>query len=121
MDFIYTTDLDLQVTGDKYDFGGTGETELINALFTDERVNGKRGYWFDITQSKLWVKIEQSRYRDIDINEIEEYATRVANKIEELGIYEKVYISVKKLDGFAEMEVKCKNDNRIVFNRKYKV
>jgi len=121
MDLRYTKDMDLEIVDGEYVSEELGETTFLSGIFTDARVGNRRGYWADIIQSKVWSKIEQSRYRDIDLLEIREFASQTATELEKKGIYDKIYIDVLRENGFTRMEVECKKQNKTVFSRKYKV
>jgi phage gp46-like protein len=98
-----------------------GESTLIQALFSDDRVNNQRGYWGnDIILSELW-QYDQSRINQDTANEIREDVQNVCNKLVKNKIYDKINTQVTQNDTSFTIRITAYNKNMIVLDRKFRV
>lgn len=118
MDFKLDDNLDLNVTDGIYTEQQDGETTMLQAFFTDTRINGLRGYWLEIQSSEIW-KHEQSRLTDETARDLNETAKEVAKELVEIKLYEKITTETFIDDGVLTLQIKCYNDKKITFDRKF--
>jgi phage gp46-like protein len=120
MDFGLEDNLDMQVVDDEYVSQQNGEATLINAFFTDARVNEKRGYWLDIMASDIWT-YEQSRLTNQIATELTDTAKEIADDLVKDGLYRRIDVEAYITDMIMTLDVKCYDDKGIVVDRKFAI
>lgn len=121
MDFKLTDDLDLLVEDNIYQEQEDGETTLIQAFFTDERVNGRRGYWLDIQQSDIW-QYDQARLTQETANNLNETAREIANDlVDNVGLYDRIETKTFIDDGILTLQIKAYNNKILEIDRKFAI
>ena len=120
IDFALADNLDIKMVDGEFLAQENGEATVINAFFTDSRVNKMRGYWLDITASEVWT-YEQSRLTENIANELTETAKEIAQKLVSDGLYQRVDAVASISDGVMSLYLKCYDEKRIVVNRKFSI
>lgn len=120
MDLKYTYELDLGVVDGEFQLQDNGEATTINAFFSDARYAEQRGYWLPILSTTLW-RYDQARVVDDTIMDIQETANNISRELVKQGVYDKLDAEVK-LDGmYVILYIQGYNDNKMSFNRKFRI
>lgn len=120
MDILLADNLDLGVENGTYGLQQDGETTLLQAFFTDARVNNQRGYWLDIKSSEVW-QFNQKRLTQQVVNDLQETAKEVADSLVNEGLYDRIETSVFIQDGVLTLQLKCYDKKNIIVNRKFAI
>ena len=120
IDLALQDNLDIKMIDGEVVLQENGETTLINAFFTDSRVNGLRGYWLDVRCSELWT-YEQSRLTENIANELTESAKEIAKELVEDGLYQRIDVVASITDAVMTLHIKCYDVKGIVVNRKFAI
>ena len=120
MDLLLDDNLDLGIENGTYGEQSDGETTLLQAFFTDARVNEKRGYWLDIKQSEIW-QFEQKRLTQETANDLNEIAKQIADSLVNEGLYDRINTSVSIGNGILTLQIMCYDKKNIVVNRKFAI
>lgn len=121
MDFKLTDNLDLALENNEYTVQEDGETTLIQAFFTDARVQKLRGYWLDIPTSDIW-QYDQKRLTQETANDLNETAREIAEElVENVGLYDRIETSAFIDDMILTLHIKAYNDKNIMIDRKFAI
>ena len=121
MDIGLTDELDFLVVDGEIVGQEENETTLLQAFFTDARVDNKKGYWLAIPKSDLWV-YDQSRLTQETANKLNQSARAVAKElVEVVKIYDRID-TLTFIDGSSMiLNIKAYNKNNIEINRNFKI
>lgn len=120
MDLKYTYELDLEIVDGEFQLQDNGEATTINAFFSDARYANQRGYWIQILSTTLW-RYDQSRVTDDTISDIQEIANNISRELVAQGVYDKLNAEVKLEGMYVILYIQGHNDNKINFNRKFRI
>ena len=118
MDLLLSDNLDLGVENGTYGEQQDGETTLLQAFFTDARVNNQRGYWLEIKASEVW-QYNQSRLTQEVADNLAETAKEIADTLVNEGLYDRIETRVFMDSGAMTLQLKCYDKKNIVVNRKF--
>lgn len=120
LDFALTDNLDIKMVGGEIVTQENGEATVINAFFTDSRVNKMRGYWLNLRSSEIWT-YEQSRLTKDTANELTESAREIAKELVDDGLYHRIDAVASISDNVMSLHIKCYDERQIVVNRKFSI
>lgn len=120
MDFLLTDSLDLGIGNGTYGLQQDGETTLLQAFFTDARVNNQRGYWLDIKSSEIW-QFNQKRLTQEVVNDLQETAKEISDSLVNESLYDRIETNVFVQDGALTLHLKCYDKRNIIVDRKFAI
>lgn len=120
MDFLLEDNLDLKVEDGVIGTQIDGETTMLQAFFTDARVQNQRGYWLDVQMSELW-QYDQKRLVNETVNNISETAKEIADSLVLSGLYKRIETSASIIDNILTLEIKAYDDKNLIVNRKFAI
>lgn len=121
MDFLLTDDLDLKVENNIIGTQLNGETTLLQAFFSDARVQEKRGYWLGLPLSEMW-QFDQKRLTQETVNDLNETAREVAKElVEVVKLYDRIETDAFIDDGILTLRVQAFNKKDIIIDRKFAI
>lgn len=120
MDFKLTDNLDIYVEGGEVQQQVDNETTMLQAFFSDGRVNEQRGYWLDVPLSEMW-QFDQKRLNTDTVNDLNETAKEVAKKLVSLGVYDRIETNAFIQDNVLTLNIKAYDKKNLVFDRKFAV
>ncbi len=118
MDFGLKDNLDLLVVDGVYGLQENGETTMLQAFFTDARVNDLRGFWIEIQLGEIW-QFEQKRLTTEAANDLNETAREVAKDLVDSGLYDRIETETFIENGGLVLSIKAFDKKDIVVNRKF--
>lgn len=120
MDFSLTDNLDLKVEDGMIGTQIDGETTMLQAFFTDARVQNQRGYWLDVQMCELW-QYDQKRLVNETVNNINETAKEIADSLVLGGLYKRIETSASIIDNVLTLNIKAYDDKNLIVNRKFAI
>ena len=120
IDFALEDNLDIRMVEGEIVSQENGETTMINAFFTDARINEQRGYWLDVKSSDIWT-YEQSRLTNEMARELTESAKEIAKELVDEGLYERIDAIAFVTDELMTLHIMCYDSKGIVVNRKFAI
>lgn len=121
MDFKLTDDLDLFLEDNEITIQENGETTLIQAFFTDARIQNIKGYWLDIPTSEIW-RYDQSRLTQETANNLNESSREIAKElVEDVKLYDRIETETFIDGADLILQIKAFDDKNIVVNRQFKI
>ena len=120
IDFALEDNLDIRMVEGEIVSQENGETTMINAFFTDDRINEQRGYWLDVMSSEIWT-YEQSRLTNEMARELTESAKEIAKELVDEGLYERIDAVAFVSDEVMTLHIRCYDAKGIVINRKFAI
>jgi phage gp46-like protein len=120
MDIGLEDNLDLLVVDNVLQGQENGETTLIQAFFSDARVNKQRGYWLDLPLSDIW-QYDQSRLTNETANNLNETAKEIAKEMVAIGLYDRIETSTSVDDGILTLLIQAYDKKNLIVNRKFAI
>lgn len=132
MDIGLTDNLDILVEDSTVQMQENGETTLIQAFFSDDRIANigtiqdfdimqkQRGYWLDIPLSTVW-QYDQKRLTNETANDLNETAKDIAKKLVAIGLYERIETSTSIDGGVLTLQIQAYDKKNLVVNRKFAI
>ena len=120
MDIGLENNLDLLVVDNVLQGQENGEATLIQAFFSDARVNKQRGYWLDLPLSDIW-QYDQSRLTNETANNLNETAKEIAKEMVAIGLYDRIETSTSVDDGILTLLIQTYDKKNLIVNRKFAI
>jgi len=120
MDIKLKDNLDFFIEDNTIAVQENGETTLMQAFFSDARVNEQRGYWLDIPLSDVW-QYDQKRLTNETANDLNETAKEIAKELVTIGLYDRIETNVTIDKGVLTLHIMCYDGKNLVINRKFAI
>lgn len=120
MDIALTDNLDLLIVDGEIAQQENGETTMLQAFFSDARIQKQRGYWLELPLSDIW-QYDQSRLTNEVANNLNETAKEVAKELVDVGLYDRIETSTTINDGILTLRIMCYDTRNLVVDRKFAI
>lgn len=110
MDFIFNEDSKFKIENETYVIKDSINTLLLTSLFTDSRINNKKGYWLPTESSGIW-SLESDKVNEETLANIAEQTRLTLNRLKGKGYFNSFRIETELYENSILILVYIKIDN----------